>query len=80
VSVVSHTNAAGDVSIGVEVEGAYVPFVTLSRAKVAQYVQRGHDLQARAEAGDGRSLDVLGSAFKEKAKGRGAKASEGEAK
>ena len=71
-SVVQHTNAAGDVAIGVEVEGAFVPFVTLSAARIAQYVQRGHDLQARAEAGDEQALSVLGSAHKKpKAKGKG---------
>ena len=78
-SVVSHTNAAGDVSIGLEVEGAYVPFVTLSAAKVAQYVERGHNLQTRAEAGDGLAQDVLGSAFKTpKAEGKGKGATESE--
>ena len=64
-SVVQHTNAAGDVSIGVAVEGAGGPFVTLSQAKIAQYVQRGHDLQARAKAGDAQATAVLGSAFTE---------------
>ena len=63
--VVAHTNAAGDVAIGVEVEGAFVPFVTQSAARVAQYVQRGHILQERAEASDEQALSVLGSAFKE---------------
>jgi len=72
VSVVSHTNAAGDVSVGVVIEGAFVPFATLSAAKVAQYVERGHDLQARAEGKDvaaaAMAQEVLGTAFKPKAK------------
>ena len=68
-SVVTHTNAAGDVSIGVEVEGAYVPFVTLSAGRVAQFVERHENLQKRAEGGDEQALGVLGSAFvKPKAK------------
>jgi len=64
VSVVSHTNAAGDVAIGVEIEGAFVPFVTLSAGKVAQLVQRHETLQERAEAGHEVAKDVLGSAFR----------------
>ena len=67
--------------IGVQVDGAFVPFVTFSAAKVAQFVQRGHDLQARAEAGDELAKDVLGSAFQKpgaKGKGKG-KAEEGDA-
>jgi len=79
VGVVSHTNAAGDVSIGVEHEGLFVPFATLSRGKFAQYVQRAQDLQSRAEAGDDAAREVLGSAYREpKAPGKG-KPSEGEA-
>jgi len=60
--VVSHTNAAGDVSIGVEVDGAFIPFSTLSAAKVAQLVQRHQTLVERAAAGDALALDVLGDA------------------
>jgi len=56
-------NAAGDASIGAEVEGVFVPFLTLSKARVAQLVQRGQDLQARAESGDEQALAVLGDAF-----------------
>ena len=64
-SVVSHTNAAGDVAIGVEIDGVFVPFAERSAAKVAQMVQRGHDLQERAKSGDALALDVLGTAYKE---------------
>ena len=70
-SVVTHTNAAGDMSLGVEVEGAFVPFVTLSRAKVAQYVQRYHEGVKRIEAGgEGAqgARDALGSAYQPKGK------------
>ena len=51
-SVVTHTNAAGDVAIGLTIDDVFVPFSTLSAAKIAQYVQRGHDLQERAKSGD----------------------------
>jgi len=64
VSVVSHENTAGDVSIGVEVEGAFVPFLTYSRAKIVQHVERWHNLQERADAGDELAKDVLGDAYK----------------
>mgnify|MGYP001591645097 FL=1 len=78
-SVVAHENAAGDVSIGVDVEGAFVPFVTLSAGRIAQFVQRHENLQKRAEAGDEQALGVLGSAFKQpKTRGRAAAAPEGE--
>ena len=70
-SVVSHTNAAGEVAIGVELDGAFVPFVTLSAARVAQFVERHENLQKRAEGGDEQALGVLGSTFtKPKAKGK----------
>lgn len=62
-SVVSHTNAAGDVSLGVVIDGAYVPFVTLSAARVAQYVQRYNTLTERAAAGDSGAAAVLGTAL-----------------
>ena len=71
-SVVSHTNAAGDVSIGVEIDGVFVPFAARSAAKVAQMVQRGHDLQDRAEQGDALAQDVLGSAFTQPTTKKGA--------
>jgi len=64
--VVSHTNAAGDVSIGVEVDGAFVPFSTLSAAKIAQLVQRHETLVERASAGDALAIDVLGDATPKK--------------
>jgi hypothetical protein len=63
VGVVHHTNADGDHAIGVEVEGAFVPFVTLSGAKVAQHVERYNNLTERANEGDGQALAVLGSSY-----------------
>lgn len=61
--VVHHTNAAGDVSIGVEVEGAYVPIVGMSAAKIAQHVERYNNLTERAHEGDGAALALLGSSY-----------------
>mgnify|MGYP001572236331 CR=1 FL=1 len=77
-SVITHTNAAGDVSIGVEHEGAFVPFGTLTAGRVAQFVQRHENLQKRAEGGDEQALGVLGSAFV-KPKAKGSKAGDPEA-
>ena len=78
VSVVK--SGSGDYSIGSEIEGVFVSFASLSGARVAQLVQRGQDLQARAEAGDEQAKHVLGDAFKPpgKGKGKGAKAEEGD--
>ncbi len=66
--VIAHSNAAGDVAIGVKIKGAFVPFVTFNRGKIAQMVERGHILQERAEKGDEQAKAVLGDAFKAKAK------------
>lgn len=62
-SVGSRQNAAGDVSIGVVIEGAFVPFLTLSAAKVAQHVERYNTLKERAEAGDAQAKAVLGKEY-----------------
>lgn len=78
-SVISHTNAAGDVSIGVTVDDVFVPALTISAAKVAQLVERGQTLQTRAAEGDERSLAALGSAFKVAAAKRGKATPEDEA-
>jgi hypothetical protein len=66
VSVKLIQSGAGDYSIGAEIEGAFVPFLTLSAGRVSQLVQRGHDLQERAEQGDERARDLLGEAQKQK--------------
>jgi len=71
VSVSVVKNGSGDYSIGSEIEGVFVPFLWLSGARVAQLVQRGQDLQARAEAGDEQAKSVLGDAFKPKTKSKG---------
>jgi len=46
--VVSHTNAAGDVSIGVEVDGVFVPVSTVPAQRVAHHVERHKTLVERA--------------------------------
>jgi len=73
VSVSVVKNGSGDYSIGKEIAGVFVPFLSLSSARVAQLVQRGQDLQARAEAGDEQAKSVLGDAFKPKPKPKSAK-------
>ncbi len=70
-SVVSHTNAAGDVSIGIEDSDGFVPFVTLSAGKLAQHRERFQNLTERAKQGDELAIDVLGSAFKRESSGGG---------
>lgn len=69
--VVSHTNAAGDVSIGIEDQDGFVPFVTLSEGKIGQLKQRHSNLVERAKAGDDLAIDVLGTAFKREPAGGG---------
>jgi len=64
VEVVAHENAAGDIAIGVEVEGAFVPIASVSKAKVGQLVERYETLKERAAAGDEVAKDVLGGAYK----------------
>lgn len=50
VQVVEH--GSGDVSIGVDVEGVYVPFASVTAARIAHLVERAAGLQARSESGD----------------------------
>jgi hypothetical protein len=64
----------GDHQLGAEIEGVFVPFVTHSAGRVAQYVQRGHNLAERAEAGDEAARDQIGKPVEEKAKGSRSKA------
>jgi len=79
VSVSVVKSGSGDYSLGKEIEGVFVAFASLSAARVAQLVQRGQDLQARAEEGDEQAKAVLGDAFKPPSKSRSSKsASEGE--
>lgn len=59
-SVVVHEFPNGDVAIGIEHEGAFVPFASHSEGRFAQYVQRGQNLAERAEAGDELARDQIG--------------------
>lgn len=47
--VVALKNAAGDVAIGVEIEGVFVSFVTVPAQRIAHYVERGQQLAERAK-------------------------------
>lgn len=59
VSVVEHGN--GDVSIGVEIDGTYVPFSTVSAARIAHLQDRAASLNARlADEGDEAAQDAHG--------------------
>jgi hypothetical protein len=71
VGVVSHSNAAGDVAIGLDIDGDFVPFVTLSAGKIAQLRERHQTLVDRADAGDELAIDALGTAHKRKSSGGG---------
>lgn len=53
----------GDHSLGAEIEGVFVPFVTLSKGKVAQLVERAHNLAERAEEGDELARDQIGESI-----------------
>lgn len=69
--VVSHSNAAGDVAIGLDFDGDFVPFVTLSAGKIAQLRERHQTLVDRADAGDELAIDALGTAHKRPSSGGG---------
>ena len=75
--VVTHENEAGDKTIGLDSEGAFIPFATVSAGKIEQLRERHANLTERAEAGDELAIAALGSAFKQPAKGK-AKAGEGD--
>ena len=50
----------GDLQIGVDVDGVFVPFADHSAGRVAQYVERGRTLAERAEQGDELARDQIG--------------------
>ena len=70
--VVSHENGSGDVSIGLDIDGDYVPFLTLTSAKVTQLRERHANLVERADAGDEAAIDVLGTSHKRPTTGKDA--------
>jgi hypothetical protein len=45
-------NAAGDIALGVEVEGVFIPIAGVQAHRVGHLVERGHDLAEKVEAGD----------------------------
>lgn len=50
-SVVHVAHGDGTHSIGVELDGVYVPFASVTKARVAHLQDRAHDLNKRLEAG-----------------------------
>lgn len=54
----------GDHQLGADIEGHFVPFLTLSKGKVGQLVERAENLAARADAGDGLAADQIGAPVK----------------
>lgn len=68
----------GDLQLGAEVDGAFVPFASHSAARVAQYVERGHNLAERAEAGDELARDQIGEKLSGGSKGTKGKSSKDE--
>lgn len=50
----------GDLHLGADVDGVFVPFATHSAGRVAQYVERGKNLRERADEGDELARDQIG--------------------
>lgn len=73
-SVQVHKFPNGDVAIGAEIEGVFVPFASHSAGRLAQYVQRGKDLAERAEGGDELARDQIGKPIAEAEKAEKSKA------
>ena len=59
VQVVKFPN--GDIHLGAEVDGVFVSFGSHSAVRVAQLVERGHNLKERAENGDELARDQIGT-------------------
>lgn len=69
----------GDVQLGAEIEGVFVPFASHSAGRLAQYIERGQNLVERAEAGDELARDQIGAPLDEsKGKTRSKSSGEGE--
>ena len=62
-TVKAHENAAGDIAIGVDVEGHFVPLASISKARIGHAVERRADLEAKAEGGDEIAAAQLASEF-----------------
>lgn len=59
----------GDLQLGAEVEGVFVPFAGHSAGRVAQLIERGRNLAERAENGDERARDQIGEKLTAKSSG-----------
>lgn len=59
VSVVSHENEAGDVLVGVERDGVFVPISTIPAYRFEHYRERGELLVERAATGDAEATTAL---------------------
>jgi len=72
------SNPAGDVALGIVSDGIFVPIASISAARIGHYVQRGHDLAAKAEAGDENAVLQLAAEFgADKDNGKGEKSEGG---
>lgn len=61
--VVKATNEAGDVSIGIEEDGVFVPFATVPAHRIAHRVERGKQLAERVEGGDEEAQKAVDADF-----------------
>jgi len=68
----------GDVQLGGVVHDEFIPFLTLSAGKIAQYVQRAQILRERADAGNAQAQDQIAQPLPSKTSSRGKKAAGGE--
>ena len=58
----------GSHSVGVEIDGVYHPFATVSGARIEQNRERVEDLREKAKAGDEHAQEVLAQATGESTK------------
>lgn len=63
-AVVTAKNAAGDVALGIEVEGAFIPFASVPAHRIQHAVDRHANLTERAKANDEEAQKVLEEDFK----------------
>lgn len=62
-SVKAHENAAGDVAIGFESEGVFVPVASISKARIGHAVERRQDLEKKASENDEIAAEALAGDF-----------------
>jgi len=75
--VVKQENAAGDIAIGVEVEGVFVPVAQIPKARIGHAVERRKDLEQRASENDQIAIDQLEQEFNPPRKTAGSSKTEG---